>query len=269
MLHLTHGPRRIVCLTEEPTEILYLLGAQARIVGISAYTERPPQAKRDKPVVSAFIGGSVEKICALAPDLVIGFSDIQADLAAKLIARNLQVLIWNQRSIQQILDVILALGRLVDAADRARELVLGYMQRIQSLREAARALKRRPRVYFEEWDHPTITAIHWISELIEIAGGENVFADRAPGKSAQERTVTFEEVVARAPDLCICCWCGKPFDRDAFLARPGFARLPAVVAGQVHELPPEIVLQPGPAALTDGLDALLGLIESWRRRDEP
>lgn len=263
MLRRTNGPARIVCLTEEPTEILYLLGEQHRIVGISAYTVRPPEAKRDKPVVSAFVGGSVERICALEPDLVVGFSDIQADLARSLIARNLPVLIFNQRSVQQILDVILALGRLVDAGPRAETLVAGYIGRIESLRERTRGCPRRPRVYFEEWDEPTITAIGWVSELIELAGGANVFAERASGKLAKERVVEPAEVVERDPEIALCCWCGKEFDRAAFEARPGFQALSAVRAGWVLEVPPEIILQPGPAALTAGLDYLERTFQRW------
>src|SRR5688572_23579708 len=168
---LTQGPRRIVCLTEEPTEILYALGEQQRIVGISAYTERPPEARRTKPVVSAFVGGSVEKIRALQPDLVIGFSDIQAELAKKLIAANLQVLIFNQRSLQQILDVIVDLGRLVNRKPEAEALAASFIARLDSVAEASAHRRARPRVYFEEWDEPMITAIEWVSELIEIAGG--------------------------------------------------------------------------------------------------
>jgi iron complex transport system substrate-binding protein len=263
MLRTTNGPTRIVCLTEEPTEILYLLGEQHRIVGISAYTVRPPEAKRDKPIVSAFVGGSVERICALEPDLVVGFSDIQADLARSLIARNLPVLIFNQRSVQEILDVILALGRIVDAGARAERLVNDYVHRIEALREKTRARVERPKVYFEEWDDPTITAISWVSELIEIAGGTNVFADRAQGKLANERLVDPLEVVARNPDIVLGCWCGKAFDRDAFEGRPGFAEISAVESGWVREVPPEIILQPGPAALTAGLDYLADTVEQW------
>lgn len=258
-----HDPfERIVCLTEEPTEILYLLGQQHRIVGISAYTVRPPDAKRDKPIVSAFIGGSVKKIKALSPDLVIGFSDIQAKLAAELIAEGLQVLIFNQRSIHEIMRVILAIGRLVGAETRARQLVLDYEARIVAARARAATLSRRPRVYFEEWDEPTITSIRWVSELIEIAGGENVFADRALQPLAQARTVTHEEVVARAPEVVLASWCGKPFDRAAFCARPGFGELAAVRHDRVHEIDPAIILQPGPACLTEGLDLLERLIQS-------
>lgn len=251
------GPERIVCLTEEPTEILYALGEDARIVGISAFTERPPQARRDKPIVSGFTGGSVQKIVALRPDLVIGFSDIQAELAKKLIAENLSVLIYNQRSIREILHVIMDIGRLVDRAAAAEALVAGYVAALEQARERAARRTTRPRVYFEEWDEPMISAIEWVSELIELAGGQNVFADRARGKLARDRFVSVEEVVAAAPEVVFASWCGKPFDRAAFEARPGFSELPAVRAGRVIELPASIILQPGPASLTDGLQALI------------
>lgn len=249
-------PERIVCLTEEPTEILYALGEQDRIVGISAYTERPPQAKRDKPVVSAFIGGSVPKIAALEPDLVIGFSDIQADLARDLIRANLPVLIFNQRSVQEILDVVQQLGNLVGRAERASELVDSYIEHLEAVRASAARLPKRPRVYFEEWDEPAITAIAWVSELITIAGGENVFADRAEGKLAKERFVTHKEVLSRRPELIAACWCGKAVDLPSIAARPGYEALPAVRQGALVEIDPAIILQPGPACLTDGLDAL-------------
>ncbi len=262
---LPRGPRRIVCLTEEPTEILYALGEQARIVGISAYTVRPPEAKATKPVVSAFIGGSVDKIVALEPDLVIGFSDIQADLARDLIAANLQVLIFNQRSLTQILDVILDLGRLVDARQRAEALVTGYVERLE--RAATRAARRiaRPRVYFEEWDDPAICGIRWVSELIELAGGRDVFAARAHGKLAKERFVRADEIIAADPEIYLASWCGKPFDRAAALARQAadgtpLSSITAARTGRVHEIPAEIILQPGPACLTDGLDALTALL---------
>jgi iron complex transport system substrate-binding protein len=253
---LASPPERIVCLTEETTETLYLLGESDRIVGISAYTVRPPEAKRDKPVVSAFLSGSVEKIRALEPDLVVGFSDIQADLAGRLIAANLQVLITNQRSLQEILDTILLIGRIVGREERARELVRGYALRLDAAGARAKRRSRRPRVYFEEWPDPMISAIRWVSELIGLAGGEDAFADRARGKLASERFVTAAEVVARAPEVYVASWCGKPFDRGLALARGGFATLPAVAAGRVHEIDPAIILQPGPACLTDGLEAL-------------
>ncbi len=261
---LQNGPQRIVCLTEEPTEILYALGQQDRIVGISAYTVRPPEAKRDKPVVSAFIGGSVPKIAALKPDLIIGFSDIQADLAKQLIAENLPVLIFNQRSIQEILDVVLNVGRLVNQGAAAEALVNGYIARLEAV-ETEMAGRRargadRPRVYFEEWDEPMISAIAWVSELIGIAGGRDVFEDRAQSAGAKGRFVTVAEVVAADPDVVLASWCGKPFDRAAFDARPGLESLRAVAADRVHEVASEIILQPGPACLTAGLDRLVACI---------
>lgn len=253
-------PERIVCLTEEPTETLYLLGEGRKVVGISAYTCRPPEARRDKPVVSAFIGGSIAKIKALEPDLVIGFSDIQADLAQRLVAENLQVLIFNQRSVQEILDTIITLGRIVGAETRAQTLVQSYIDRLADAELRALQRAHKPRVYFEEWDDPMITAIGWVSELIELAGGQNVFRDRAQGRHARERFVTSEEVIARAPDVYLASWCGKPFDRAAAEAREGWDALPAIRSGRVHELDPSIILQPGPACLTDGLDTLQRLI---------
>ncbi len=250
------GPQRIVCLTEEPTEILYALGEQERIVGISAYTERPPEAKQDKPVVSAFIDGSLKKIQALEPDLVIGFSDIQADLARKLIANNLNVLIFNQRSIQEILEVIVSVGRLVGRTDAAQGLVGRYISNIEAVQDRAERRGHRPRVYFEEWDDPMISAIEWVSELIGIAGGEDIFADRSRGKLAKERFVQPEEVIAAAPEVMLASWCGKPVDFDAVLARDGWGAIPALQAGRIHELSSAEILQPGPACLTDGLAAI-------------
>lgn len=250
------SPQRIVCLTEEPTEILYALGQQDRIVGISAYTVRPPEAKRDKPIVSAFIGGSIDKIEALKPDLVVGFSDIQADLARDLIKRNLPVLIFNQRSIQEILDVIMQLGSLVGCQDRARALVDGYIAHLSDVKAKAAALPKRPRVYFEEWDDPGITAIQWVSELIELAGGENVFSDRANGKLASERFVNDDEILRARPELIVGCWCGKAVDIPSVKERDGYRALPAVQNNFVVEMDPAIILQPGPACLTDGVDVL-------------
>lgn len=258
--HLRSKPERIVCLTEEPTEILYLLGEQDRIVGISAYTVRPSEAAQDKPVVSAFIGGSIPKIRALEPDLVIGFSDIQADLARDLIADNQQVLIFNQRSIQEILDVIGVMGRIVGQEARAEALVKGYIERLSRAEDRTRAASVRPRVYFEEWDDPLITAIEWVGEMIEIAGGQNVFADRSRGKLASERFVTHEEILAASPEVYIGSWCGKPVDMEAVRARPGYEALPAFQDGRVHEMDPSIILQPGPALLSDGLDAMEAIL---------
>jgi iron complex transport system substrate-binding protein len=257
---VSDGPQRIVCLTEEPTEILYALGEQARIVGISAYTVRPEEARREKPVVSAFIGGSVKKIAALAPDLVIGFSDIQAQLAHDLIKANLSVLIFNQRTIQEILDMIVTLGRIVGRETEARALVSGYIAGLEAARARgeARAAARggRPRVYFEEWDEPLICGSTWVSELVEIAGGEALFAARSRGRLARERFVTHEEIVAAAPEVIVASWCGKAVDVGSIAGRAGYEGLEAVRAGRIVEIDSSIILQPGPACLTDGLAAL-------------
>jgi iron complex transport system substrate-binding protein len=250
------APRRIVCLTEEPTEILYALGESDRVVGISAWTVRPPAARERHPVVSGFTGGNVEKICALEPDLVIGFSDIQAELASKLIARNLQVLIFNQRSIAEILDVVLMIGRLVGCEERARTLIADYEGGLAAARKRSARRERCPRVYFEEWPDPMICGIGWVSELIAIAGGEDVFADRARGKLAKERFVTAAEVAERRPDVVLASWCGKPVDSDAIRTRPGWEDVPAVRSGRIHEIESVLILQPGPACLTDGLAAI-------------
>jgi len=259
-LSLPKGPKRIVCLTEEPTEILYALGEGERVVGISAYTVRPPEAPRDKPVVSAFIGGSIEKICALKPDLIIGFSDIQAELAKDLVAAHQTVLIFNQRSVQEILEVVLNIGRLVGAGDCAAKLCDSYVQRLDALAAAAAKRSVRPKVYFEEWDEPMITAIEWVSELIEIAGGDNIFADRATGRGAKERFVRSDEVIARDPDLIFASWCGKPVSVEAIVGRSGWSDIGAVIQERIVEVAPEIILQPGPASLTDGVDLLARVI---------
>ncbi len=257
------GPERIVCLTEEPTEILYQLGQSERIVGISAYTERPEEAKRDKPVVSAFVGGSVPKIVALEPDLVIGFSDIQAELARDLIAANQQVLIFNQRSLQEIMEVIVDLGSLVDCRDAALQLVGHYERRIDAAFERAESRAARPRVYFEEWDDPMICGIEWVSELIEIAGGEDIFREQARGKLAKERFVDEERVCARDPEIMLASWCGKALDEKSVYARATMGSVTALKNKRLVEVPAEIILQPGPACLTDGLDRLEEIISGY------
>ena len=255
------GPQRIVCLTEEPTEILYLLGEEHRIVGITVYTVRPPEAKERFPVVSAFINGSVKKICELEPDLIIGFSDIQADLAAKLIRANQQVLIFNQRSIEEILEVILTIGRIVSAEKKAEKLVESYRVSIAEARQIGKSFARRPRVYFEEWDEPTFSAIRWVSELIEIAGGKDIFSEKSHGKLAVERKINWSDVIEKDPDIILASWCGKPVDIDSIKKRPGWSSIAAVRNDRIHELDPSIILQPGPASLTDGLNAIQSLME--------
>jgi iron complex transport system substrate-binding protein len=260
-------PRRIVCLTEETVETLYLLGEQDRIVGISGYAVRPPQARREKPRVSAFISADIDKILALTPDLVLTFSDLQADIAAALIRRGLNVHAFNQRSVAAILDMIHTLGAIVNASERARELATGLETRLADARGRAERLPKRPRVFFEEWDDPLIFGIGWVSELIETAGGIDVFADRASRGSAKDRVVTPNEVMERRPDLIIGSWCGKKFRPERVAARPGFARLAAVQQQDIYEVKSPLILQPGPAALTDGLAALQDIITGWANRN--
>ena len=257
-----YPPERIVCLTEETTETLYLLGEQHRIVGISGYTVRPPQARKEKPRVSAFISADVPKILALEPDLVLTFSDLQADIVAALIRAGVAVHAFNQRNIAGILDMIRTLGALVGATEQAARLADQLAAEIESARQRGTGLRARPKVYFEEWDEPMISAINWVSELIAIAGGVDIFADLAAAKSATERIVSAEQVRQRAPDIIIGSWCGKKFNADRVAARPGFDRIPAIRNRRLHEIKSPLILQPGPAALTDGLRALERLIQS-------
>ena len=255
------GPRRIVCLTEETTEWLYLLGEQERIVGISGFTVRPPQARREKPRVSAFTSAKIERIVALKPDLVLGFSDLQAGIAAELIRAGLEVHVFNQRSVEEIFQVLALLGRMVGAQRRAGVLI-GRLRRTlaQAQRDAA-ALPCRPRVYFEEWDDPLIGAIAWVAELITLAGGELCFPEFAGCAHAKDRIIADPlEVVRRAPDVMIASWCGKKFNPRRVRERPGWEAMPAVRHGRLFEIHSSEILQPGPAALTDGLARLRTII---------
>ena len=259
-------PSRIVCLTEETVETLYLLGQQDRIVGISGYVVRPPQARREKPRVGAFISANVDKILALKPDLVVTFSDLQAEIVADLIRRGLNVHAFNQRSIVEILDMIRMLGAVVDAGERADELVTKLETRLAETGGRAAQLPKRPRVFFEEWDDPLISGIGWVSELIEIAGGIDIFADRRNQGAAKDRIVAPDEVISRKPDLIIGSWCGKKVRPDRVAARNGFGRTAAVQHQDLYEIKSSLILQPGPAALTDGLSELQRIIESWATR---
>ncbi|HEY3520790.1 MAG TPA: cobalamin-binding protein [Rhodanobacteraceae bacterium] len=255
------GPRRIVCLTEEPTEVLYALGEQDRIVGISGFTVRPPRARKEKPKVSAFTSAKIGEILKLEPDFAIGFSDIQADIARELIAHGIEVWISNHRSVEGILDYIRRLGALVGANERA-EVFAGEAERhIEGVRARAACLSRRPRVYFEEWDEPMISGIRWVAELIRIAGGEDVFPELADEPLAKNRIIADGfEVIRRAPDIILASWCGKKFRPEKLAARPGWSAIPAVRDHRLHEIKSPIILQPGPAALFDGLDALHAVI---------
>ena len=256
-------PSRIVCLTEETVETLYLIGEDARIVGVSGYAVRPPQVRKENPRVSAFISADVPKILALEPDLVLTFSDLQADIVADLIRANVAVHAFNQRDIAGILDMIRTLGALVGSPDKADMLARSLGQRVEAARARSAKLPRRPRVYFEEWDEPMISGLGWVSELVTAAGGIEVFPHLAAAKNAKDRIVTGDAVIAASPDIIIGSWCGKKFVPARVAARPGFAQIPAVANGFLREVKSPLILQPGPAALTDGLDALSKIVSEW------
>lgn len=260
-------PTRIVCLTEEPTEVLYALGEEHRIVGISGFTVRPPRARREKPRVSAFTSAKIDEIVALAPDFAIGFSDMQADIAQALIKRGIEVWISNHRSVDGILGYIRRLGALVGAGARAEAYARELGAGLARVRSQAGRLPKRPRVYFEEWDEPMISGIRWVSELIGIAGGDDVFPERAAESLGRDRIVAdARDVIARAPDIIIGSWCGKKFRPEKVRVRDGWHAIPAVRDGELHEIKSPLILQPGPAALTDGLDALHAIITRWAQR---
>ena len=248
-------PSRIICLTEETTETLYLLGEGARVVGISGYTVRPPEA-REKPKVSAFINARFDKIEALRPDLILAFSDLQADIAAELIRRGFPVVTFNQRSVQEILQMIRVLGALVGCGDRAVALADTLERGLDHIRDRASTLARRPRVFFEEWDSPLISGICWVDELIDIAGGEPIFPALRSERLAKNRIVSPDEVMARDPEIVIASWCGKAVKKRTIVERPGWERVSAVRADRIYEIKSTYILQPGPAALTEGVTRL-------------
>lgn len=258
------GPERIVCLTEETTETLYLLGEERRIAGISGYTVRPSRARREKPRVSAFASARIDKILELAPDLVIGFSDIQADIARDLIKHGLNVLVFNQRSVEEILGMIRTLAAIVDAAERGAKLIAELQTGLDAIRAQASRFPLRPRMYFEEWDEPLISGIRWVSELVGIAGGEDIFPELSRSQDARGRIVADPaEVVRRRPDIIVASWCGKKFRPERVRARPGWSELPAVRDGQLFEIKSAEILQPGPAALSDGVARLHEIVAAW------
>jgi len=260
--------QRIVCLTEETTETLYLLGEDWRIVGISGFTVRPPRARREKPRVSAFTSARIERIIALAPDLVLGFSDLQADIAAALVRAGLEVHLFNQRSVADILRMIRTLGGMIGCEAKARRLADDLAAGLEQVRARAAALARRPRVYFEEWDDPMISGIRWVSELIGLAGGEECFPELAREPLGRNRIIADPlEVPRRAPDIVLGSWCGKKFQPQRVAARPGWSAMPAVRTGWLREIKSALILQPGPAALTDGVRAIQSVIEEWAQRE--
>ncbi|GAB3377882.1 cobalamin-binding protein [Lysobacter fragariae] len=262
------GPQRIVCLTEEPTEVLYALGEQHRIVGISGFTVRPAIARKEKPKVSAFTSAKIGEILKLQPDFVVGFSDIQADIAAELIRNGIEVWISNHRSVDGIVDYVRRLGALVGAGDKANAYADELRRGLDVIEREAATLPRRPKVYFEEWDEPLITGIRWVAELVRIAGGDDVFPEHAAQSLAKHRILeNGDEVVQRAPDIILGSWCGKKFRPERVAARPGWDAIPAVRDGELHEIKSPIILQPGPAALTEGVAEIAAIIRRWAARD--
>ncbi|KPQ29358.1 MAG: ABC-type Fe3+-hydroxamate transport system, periplasmic component [Marinobacter excellens HL-55] len=254
-------PQRIICLTEETTETLYAIGAEDRIVGISGFTVRPERARKEKPKVSAFTSAKIERILELKPDLVVGFSDMQADIAAELVRSGVAVHVFNQRTVAGILSMIRTLGGMLGLAEQTDPYAQALSDRVELIR-AERARSDRPRVYFEEWGDPMITGIGWVSELIGIAGGEDIFPERATEPGARERIIENpDDVITRKPDIIIGSWCGRKFRPEQVAERPGWADIPAVANNHLYEIKSPLILQPGPAALTDGLDALCEIID--------
>lgn len=264
MLSIPRGPQRIVCLTEEATEWLYLLGEEARIVGISGYTVRPRRAREEKPKVSAFLSAKIDRILELQPDCVFGFSDLQADIAAELVRKGVQVTIFNQRSVQEIFGMLYQVAAMVGQERRGLELLEGMRERLAQIEAAGRALPRRPRVFFEEWDDPHICGIRWVSELVAIAGGDDCFAEKALHPLGKDRIIAEPaEIVRRNPEIIVGSWCGKKFRPEKVAARQGWEQVHAVRSGQLFEIKSADILQPGPAALTDGVEQLHRIITAW------
>ena len=263
---IPNGPQRIVCLTEETTEWLYLLGEEARIVGISGYTVRPARARQEKPRVSAYLSAKIDKILALKPDCVFGFSDLQADIAAELIRKGVQVTVFNQRSVTDILSMMTQVAAMVGKVELGQTLIAAMCHQLQAIEDAAQALPRRPRVFFEEWDEPHISAIRWVSELMGIAGGVDCFPELASEPMGKNRIIADgAEIVRRNPDIIIGSWCGKKFRPEKVAARAGWQDVNAVKNKQLFEIKSPDILQPGPAALTDGVAQLHRIVMDWSR----
>ena len=266
-----YGPQRIVCLTEETTEWLYLLGQESRIVGVSGYTVRPPQARHDTPRVSAFLSAKIDKILALKPDCVFGFSDLQADIAAELIRKGIQVTVFNQRSVEEIYSMLFQVAAMVGQGDQGLQRIAAFRADLADMAQRVAALvaqgARRPRVFFEEWDTPHISAIRWVSELMGIAGGDDCFAELADMPLGRDRIIgDSSEIVRRNPDIIIGSWCGKKFRPESVAGREGWAQVSAVRDGQLFEIKSPEILQPGPAALTDGAARLHRICTDWMQR---
>ncbi|RPI68888.1 MAG: cobalamin-binding protein [Ignavibacteriae bacterium] len=257
-------PRRVVCLTEETTETLYALSADDLIVGISGFTVRPPHARKEKPKVSTYLDAKFDEILALKPDVVFAWSDLQADITAELIRRGVEVVCFNHRSIEGILSMIVRLGSYVGRGQAATNYADTLRRRVEIAVDRGSARTHRPRVYFEEWYDPLITGISWVSELIEVCGGVDVFAENRAFPNAKERILADPlEPVRRHPDIMIASWCGKMFKPDRVRQRPGWEQFGPAVRNQMYDIPSPIILQPGPAALTDGIDEIMKIYELW------
>ena len=255
---------RIVCMTEETTETLYLLGEQDRIVGISGFTVRPPEARKEKPKVSAFTSAKIDKILDLKPDLVLGFSDLQADIAADLIRRGIDVYVFNHRSVEGILKMVRTVGALTGCQAKAEALANFLSEGVSAIREEAKSDSRRPKVYFEEWDDPLFSGIQWVSELVGIAGGDDCFPELAKESLGKNRIIeNADEVIRRQPDIIIGSWCGKKFRPERVAERPGWEVIPAVKNAQIFEIKSSVILQPGPAALSEGVQQIRRIIKQW------
>jgi len=263
----TLGPQRIVCLTEETTEWLYLLGQEAKIVGISGYTVRPRRAREEKPKVSAFLSAKIDKILALKPDCVFGFSDLQADIAALLIRAGIQVTVFNQRSVDEIFSMLYQVAAMVGEVKQGEQRLLQMRDQLDAIQTASSKYTRRPKIYFEEWDKPHISAIRWVSELISIAGGDDCFPELALMPMGKERIIADSQtIVDRAPDIIIGSWCGKKFRAEKVAARLGWQDIPAVKNKQLFEIKSADILQPGPASLTDGVAQLHRIVQQWQEQ---
>ncbi|NME68033.1 ABC transporter substrate-binding protein [Flammeovirga aprica] len=257
-------PQRIVCLTDEVTEWLYLLGAQDRIVGISAFADRPAEAKKEKPMVCGFTGANFKKILATEPDLVIGFSDLQADIASRLIKEGIPTLITNQRSITEIINTLMMIARMIGAEEKGKELIEKMYANIEEAKQFSKTLELKPKIYFEEWDDPIITGIQWVSEIITLCGGEDVFIEHAKEQGAQGRVLaSFGPVVKKNPDIGLFCWCGKKFDKEAVLNRTDIQSVNFYKNNEIHEVDPIFMLQPGPATIMEGIPYLMNIIRNW------
>ena len=254
-------PKRIVCLTEETTETLYLLGEGDRVVGISGYTVRPPEA-REKPKISSFLHARYEKIEALEPDLILAFSDLQAEITNDLVKRGYPVFTFNQRSVAEILQMIRMLAGMIGVAEKGEALARRLEQGLDDIRAAAASFPKRPRVYFEEWNDPLISGIQWTEELVEIAGGDPIFPELRHARLAKDRIVSSEQVIAGSPDVIIGSWCGKPVRREKIASRDGWQQIPAVTLGHIFEVKSTYILQPGPASLTDGVTQIHSILKS-------